>query len=256
MPKEDKIPLQNSSKRLPIVFCLDISPSMGYKEGTNSSSIDLLNDAVNNFISELKKDTKARAAAEVAFITFSSDIEMNTDFISIGVLKQQVFKTVKNGGTYISKAVLSAVEKIEQRRIELIRSDIGIFAPFLVLVTDGDPDETDNPEMYEKAMSAVKRHCDSHIGASEVIIPFIIGVGDNVAFNTLNRYAEGFTKGYFPIKGEADAVKAQFGNVFKLIGNSTTKSIHLNKTAQEIISTVKNDANVVLSQLLAQIAGK
>ena len=54
--REDILPMTNASKRLPIVFCLDASPSMGWKEGNNSSSIELLNAAVANFVQELKKD--------------------------------------------------------------------------------------------------------------------------------------------------------------------------------------------------------
>lgn len=252
MIREDKLPITNTSKRLPIVFCLDVSPSMGWKEGSNSSSIELLNAAVNNFIWELKQDVKARAAAEVAFVTFSTNIEMDTEFESVSSLQNLTFAPVTHGGTYISKAVLRSIEKIENRRTQLENSEIGYYAPFLVLVTDGDPDNIDDAEMYNKALAAVKSHCDSHIGASEIIVPFIIGVGDHTASKTLNSYSEGFTKGYFPIKGKADNAKVQFNKVFQMIGNSTRKSIHLNGTAKEIITTIQNDAN----DLLADLAGE
>lgn len=250
----DRIQGFNTSKRLPIVFCLDVSPSMGWKDGNNSSSAELLNAAVNNFIAELKKDPKACAAAEVAFVTFSTNIVSDTEFESVSSISAQDFSPVSQGGTFISKAVLRSIDKIENRRRELENSEIGYYAPFLVLVTDGDPDEIDISESntYNKALSAVKSHCDSHIGASEIIIPFIIGVGDHVASQTLSRYAEGFTKGYFPIKGNANNLKMQFGKVFQMIGNSTRKSIHLNGTAQQIIKTIQNDAN----DLLADLAGE
>ncbi len=252
MIKEDKLPITNTSKRLPIVFCLDVSPSMGWRESSNSSSIELLNAAVSNFISELKNDVKARAAAEIAFVTFSTNIEMDSGFESVSSLKVPKLSPVERGGTYISKAVLRSIEKIEQRRSQLENSEIGYYAPFLVLVTDGDPDGIEDAEMHSKALTAVKSHCDSHIGASEVIVPFIIGVGDNVASATLTRYAEGFTKGYFPIKGKANNAKIEFNKVFQMIGNSTKKSIHLNGTAKQIIATIQNDAN----DLLADLAGE
>lgn len=249
---EDKIQGFNTSKRLPIVFCLDVSPSMGWKEGNNSSSMELLNAAVSNFIKELKQDAKARSAAEVAFVTFSTNIEMDTEFESINSLKTPLFAPVDRGGTQMAQAVLRSIEKIEQRRTQLENSEIGYYAPFMVLVTDGNPDKNDNAAKYNQALAQVKSHCDSHIGASEIIVPFIIGVGDHIDSETLNNYSKGFTKGYFPIKGNASKAQVQFNKVFQMIGNSTRKSIHLNGATAEIINTIQNDMN----DLLADLAGE
>ena len=245
----DRLPNTNTSKRLPIVFCLDVSPSMGWKEGLNSSSIELLNVAVSNFIKELQQDAKARTSAEVAFVTFSTNIEMDTEFESIGTLKTPTFSPVSYGGTQMAQAVLRSIDKIEQRRKQLENSEIPYYAPFLVLVTDGNPDKNDDIAQYNKARALVKSHCDSHIGASEIIVPFIIGVGDYIDSETLNNYSAGFTKGYFPIKGTAGSAKMQFNKVFQMIGNSTKKSIHLNGTAKEIIETLQNDMNDLLRDL-------
>lgn len=249
---EDKIQRYNTSKRLPIVFCLDVSPSMGWKEGSNSSSMELLNASVNNFIKELKQDIKTSSAAEVAFVTFSTNIEMDTQFESISTLKTPLFAPVDRGGTQMAQAVLRSIEKIEQRRVQLENSEIGYYAPFMILVTDGNPDKNDDVAKYNQALAQVKSHCDSHIGASEIIVPFIIGVGDHIDAETLNNYSKGFTKGYFPIKGNASKVQYQFNKVFQLIGNSTRKSIHLNGSATEIINTIQTDMN----DFLAHLAGE
>lgn len=246
---EDVIPMTNASKRLPIVFCLDVSPSMGWKEGHNSSSIELLNAAVSNFVQELRSDAKARTAAEIAFVTFSTNIEMDTEFESIGSLKTPIFTPVRRGGTQMAAAVLRSIDKIEARRRQLENSEIGYYAPFLVLVTDGNPDKNDDLEKYNRALALVRSHCDSHIGASEIIVPFIIGVGDNIDSETLNNYSAGFTKGYFPIKGSARNAQLEFNKVFKMIGNSTKKSIHLNAAGREIVQTIKADMNELLEDL-------
>lgn len=249
MANDDRRPNTNTSKRLPIVFCLDVSPSMGWKEGLNSSSIELLNVAVNNFIKELQKDAKACTSAEVAFVTFSTNIEMDTEFESIGTLKTPTFSPVSHGGTQMARAVLRSIDKIEQRKKQLEKFEIPYYAPFLVLVTDGNPDKNDDIAQYNKARTLVRSHCDSHIGATEIIVPFIIGVGDHIDAETLNNYSVGFTKGYFPIKGTAGSVKMQFNKVFQMIGNSTKKSIHLNGTAKEIIKTLQNDMDDLLRDL-------
>ncbi len=252
MSIEDRIQGYSTSKRLPIVFCLDVSPSMGSKRGNNSSSMELLNAAVSNFIKELKRDAKARSAAEVAFVTFSTNIEMDTEFESINSLKVPSFGTVKRGGTQMAQAVLRSIEKIERRRIQLEDSEIGYYAPFMVLVTDGNPDRNDDMTKHNQVLDLVRSHCDSHIGASEIIVPFIIGVGDRIDAETLNNYSKGFTKGYFPIKGNASKARVQFNKVFQMIGNSTRKSVHLNGAASEILDEIQNDMN----DLLADLAGE
>ncbi len=239
----------NTSKRLPIVFCLDVSPSMGWRTDKGSSSIELLNTAVKNFIEEMQADAKARACAEVAFVTFSTNVEMDTEFKPIASMKTPKFKVVKEGGTQMAQAVLKSIEKIENRRTQLENSEIPYYAPFLVIVTDGNPDQNDDSTTAERAMEQIRKHCDSEIGANEVIVPFIIGVGDIDNSSTLKEYASGFSEGYFPINGKASAANMQFKKVFQMIGNSTKKSVHLNGTGREIIETLQNDMNDLLRDL-------
>ena len=129
MSNEDKIQGFNTAKRLPIVFCLDVSPSMGWKEGNNSSSMELLNAAVNNFIKELKQNVRARSAAEVAFVTFSTNIEMDTEFESMNSLKTPLFASVDHGGTQMAQAVIRSIDKLEQRRKQLEQSEIAYYVP-------------------------------------------------------------------------------------------------------------------------------
>ncbi|MEE0954245.1 MAG: VWA domain-containing protein [Eubacterium sp.] len=252
MITEDRIMGFNTSKRLPIVFCLDVSPSMGWRIGNNSSSIELLNAAVSNFISELKQDPKARSAAEIAFVTFSTNIELDTEFESVNTIRTPFFAPVEHGGTQMAMAVLRAIQKIEDRRAQLENSEIGYYAPFLVIVTDGNPDKNDDLARYNQALSLIRSHCDSHIGASEIIVPFIIGVGDHIDPETLNTYAKGFTKGYFSIRGSASSAQVQFNKVFQMIGNSTKKSIHLNGSSSEVIHTIQNDMNDLLRDLAGE----
>ncbi|MDO4615222.1 MAG: VWA domain-containing protein [Lachnospiraceae bacterium] len=242
--------MMNTSKRLPIVFCLDVSPSMGWNTGFgSSSSMDLLNTAVRNFIEEIKADPKARACAEVSFVTFSSDVEMSTNFESVSTMKVPRFQAVREGGTQMALAVMRAINKIEARREQLEDLEIPYYAPFLVIVTDGNPDQNDNQETAEIALKMIRSHCASDIGANEVIVPFVIGVGNIENSRTLREYVSGFSDGYFPINGKASAANTQFKKVFQMIGDSTKKSVHLNGTGKEIIETLKSDMNDLLRDL-------
>ena len=230
----------SASKRLPIVFCLDVSPSMnGRVSGSRFSRIELLNTAMLNFLKELKNDTKVRTSAEISFVTFSTNIEMDSDFESVNSIKIPTFQTVAEGGTNMAQAIIRSIAKIESRREELDDAEIGYYVPFFVLLTDGNPDKNDNTSLLEKAIVKVQQYCDSHVGASEIIIPFIIGVGDEVEVSTLNRLSERFTGKAILIDSSVGNQDKIFEDVFKFIGNSVIGSIHLNDTPKEIFTSVR-----------------
>lgn len=253
MAKKDRLQLFNSARRLPIVFCLDISPSMGWRIGNNRASIELLNDAVNQFVDELREDVRACSGAEIAFVTFTHKIEMETEFQSINSIPRQTFKTVNDGGTSLSKAVLRSFEKIEKHRQMLSDAEIPCFAPFFVLVTDGDPDTADYEEqiLEAKALKMMKSHCMNGIPSSEFIVPFVIGVGDHVNPDTLNRYASGVGPGYFPIKGGSSDASVRFGKVFKMIRNSASQSFR--PAAQsEMLEMIQNNMDELYRDLLGE----
>ena len=253
MAKIDKRQMFNSARRLPIVFCLDVSPSMGWRIGSNSSSIELLNDAVNQFVEELREDVRACSGAEIAFVTFTHKVESETDFESISSLPRQTFKTVDESGTSLAKAVLRSFEKIESHRQMLEDAEIPCYAPFFVLVTDGDPDEADYEEqmLEAKALKIMKDHCRNGIPGSEVIVPFVIGVGDHVNSDTLNRYASGIGPGYFPIKGKNADASVRFSKVFKMIRNSASQSFR--PAAQsEMLEMIQNNMDELYRDLLGE----
>lgn len=253
MAKKDKQQMFNSARRLPIVFCLDVSPSMGWRIGNNSASIELLNEAVNQFIEELREDVRARSSAEINFITFTDKIVDETGFMSINSLSRQTFKPVQDAGTSLAKAVLYCIDKIEAHRTELEDAEIPCFAPFLVLVTDGNPDDDDEEEklLEGKALNALLRHCSEGIPSSEFIVPFVIGVGDHVNPKTLDRYASGIGPGHFSIKGQTADAKLKFGKVFKLIRNSASKSLRKDAKS-EMIEMIQNEMADLYRDLIGE----
>lgn len=231
---------KNSAKRLPIVFVLDVSPSMNANKG-GSSSIELLNASVNNFIRDIKSNVKAKIAAEIAFVTYSSMYTVYP-FEPARTIENKSFETVDCGSTQTAQAVIKAIELLEDKKMQYKKHDIPIYSPFLVLVTDGNPDDNDNPQLQEQAINSVQSHCYSSKDASNIIIPFIIGVGDKFSEKTktvLTRYSEGFTNGFFHLKGNADELKTNFSEVFKIISHSVKHSVNLNKPDNEIFGSVQ-----------------
>lgn len=212
--------VSNTSKRLPIVLCLDISPSM-----SKNKRIENLNNAIKIFCQELRKEQKVLNSVEVAIVTFSTEIEENTDFETLDSLENRTFSVVPKGGSNISSAVLTSIKKIEDRLIELDNSSIDNYLPFLVLVTDGDPDETDSESNLETAIQSVQHHCETSRYPERLIAPYIIGVGEQVAEASLNRFAEKFTGKAIIIDGNASYQQDLFKEMFAFIGNSVKNSL-------------------------------
>lgn len=243
---EDKVDFTNSAKRLPIVFCLDISPSM---LNGKPARITLLNTAVKNFISELKSHAKASVSAEISFVTFSTEVDTPTPFECVGSLSVREFSAVHHGGTNMGAALLTSIEIIQQHRENLMDAEIPYYAPFLVLVTDGNPDDNDDSQNFKRAKEEIIKHCTSHVGAEEIIVPFIIGVGKGVNAKTLDELSRGFIDGFFHIKDNSQYTEMQFNNVFKMISNSVVKSIDLNSSHEQNISRIKHDMKDLLKSL-------
>lgn len=245
----------NASRRLPIVFCLDVSPSMGWKKNRKYSSIELLNRSMNKFAREIKEDPSCRAAAEIAFVTFSTDIEIDSPFIAARDLKEQKFSPVKEGGTNLSGGIIASIKKIEKRAEELMDSETPFYAPFLVIITDGDPDDSDEESSASIAKQMILDHCSSKKGARDIIIPFIIGIGDLLtdnAINRLNDYSKGFSKGFYHIKGDDDENLKGFDVVLRLIRGSVGTSVSLSKYFgdTEYVETIIQNMNEVIDELL------
>jgi uncharacterized protein YegL len=190
-----------------------------------NNRIENLNTAIKLFYEELRKDQRVLSSVEIAIVTFSTDIEENTDFYTLNFLENKTFEVVQKGGTNLSTAVLSSIKKIEDRLVELYNSDIESYLPFLVLVTDGDPDQTDNESNLEKAIQSVLTHCDKTRHPKRLIAPYIIGVGEQVAEASLNRFAEKFTGKAIIIDGDASDQQNLFKELFVFISNSVKQSL-------------------------------
>ena len=188
-------------------------------------------------------------------MTFSTNIEVDSQFMPARNLDNIHLKTVREGGTNMAQAVLRAYEKLEQRVAMYEQMGLRYNVPFFVLVTDGNPDDNDDNELQKRAIETVNAHCHSHHGASGIIIPFIVGVGSRVDRNTLLRYSEGFTNGFFHIRGNSEQVQTCFADVFRVISNSTKASVHLNLSAGEIVETIRTTMNQGVEELDRELAG-
>ena len=258
-----------SNKHLPIVLCLDISPSMNGPNAPHAPKKrwELQNDAVEKFLCEIARATKSRNTAEIAFIAFSDKIVCETGFMPLSqlnfdqlrcegkpVLSKQteavvkednhfypmkltvpVFKPVSvEAGTHLSPVLNRAVQMLEDRRITIKKLNHDYYTPFLVLSTDYDHHglyESHSEYFSKKSedIAMLQSKCDDGLNASEMIVPFIVGIGSDVENTRLREYSVGFRDGYITVpdetsynKDEQYSLSNMFRAIAKAIADSTT----------------------------------
>ena len=253
------------NKILPIVICLDVSASMnGPSYGTKKRWM-LQNESVRQLLCQLAYWTKSRETAEIAFIAYSDKIVCESPFMSltklnfeqlccdnVPVRSTQVHTKVKednnfssitltapefrptNGrvGTYSSPALNCAIEKLELYRTELQKNHKDYYTPFMVFFSGCEKNLLWDNHPIKKAekdrdIAMLKSKCANHLEVSDVIIPFIVGIGNAVQKTCLREYAAGFPEGYLQVPevtaynlGEQELV----ANTFKLLAKSIADS--------------------------------
>ena len=226
--------LINSSARLPILFCLDVSASMDVsRDKKTPPPIQLLNEAVGQLVKQLQCELPM---AEAAFLTFSEREVGYVPFQSLADLVDVEFKVVANQrGTRLAHAVEIAVKRIEDRVKELNRSRVQNYAPFLIVVTDGDEGDRKKADI-DRAQNLIHSHCRQRAGEKNLIVPFVIGVGEDVSLEKLKGYSGGFEAGTFRLKNHAQIQACRA--VFRIVGDSIGISVDLNADQDNLLDTL------------------
>lgn len=226
--QETPVNPNNESKRLSVVFCLDVSPSMN-----NNGRISQLNLALNGFIDELQSDMRTKKAAEIAIVTFSSNAQVQQDFQEAGKMAQQQISALQQGATFMGKGILLALDLIKKRREKYTKAGVSYFLPYLIVITDGNP-EFEDESVLSQAINAVNT-ASKATSADDVILTFPIGVGNAVTVEHLQKLADGFL-GQPIIYDDA----TEFSDLFQVISRSIGRSIHLKQNVEAQKKDIKN----------------
>lgn len=167
--------VNNPIARIPICLCLDVSQSM---EG---EPINELNAGVELFYEAIKEDEIALYSAEIAVVTFGNQARCEVDFANLDIQPElPIFRA--NGSTPMGEAVNLALDMLEQRKEEYKEAGVDYYQPWLVLMTDGEPNG--NPEELSRAISRTTRMIEDR-----KLTIFPIGIGSNADMRILNRFS-------------------------------------------------------------------
>lgn len=124
---------RNSEQKCLCVLCLDVSESM------KGERIKALNEGIRAFAQAVKKDPIARKRLEVGIVTFDNIIEVRQTPELIDFFEMPTLTAA--GTTRLVDGVRTALRMVEGRKEYYKKHGLNYYRPFVILMTDGEPDE-------------------------------------------------------------------------------------------------------------------
>lgn len=168
----------NPEPRCPVVLALDTSESM------QGPRIRSLNKALLEFSLTLKSDPLAAKRVEVAIVTFGSKVQVmdkngtfstKFDAASVFALASDFDpKPLMAGGTTpMSNAVIQSLNLLSERKKIYKEKDLDYFRPWLILITDGEPTDSDGKPTKDWKTAAILTNISESFGG---VVFYGIGV--------------------------------------------------------------------------------
>ena len=168
--------VNNPTARVPVCLCLDTSGSM------DGQPINELNEGVRLFYEAIKEDETALYSAEISIVTFGgNNAECIADFASLE-LQPNAPKLLASGMTPMGEAVNMALDLLECRKDEYKDRGVDYYQPWLVLMTDGEPngDKSELTRAINRTVELVNQ---------KKLTVFPIGIGAYADMNVLGQFS-------------------------------------------------------------------
>lgn len=168
----------NVQSRLPIYFTLDTSGSM------DGDPIKSLNEALQQFLVEVKEDPMLSQRLEISIIEFNSESrvlvesKLPTEIDAMPLLEA-------TGTTNLQAGITTTLDLVERRKHQLRQQGATFYRPMVMLMSDGEPDSrSDLAQLAEK----IKQDTNSK---KFVLLNFGVGKADMSLLQSLNGYVKG-----------------------------------------------------------------
>lgn len=168
--------VENPTTRVPVCLCLDVSSSM-----MEHGKIEELNEGIKLFYNALDDDEVARYSAEIAIVTFGSKVECKADFMALTKCPSPPYLKA-HGSTPLGEAVNMSLDLLETRKRKYQEYGIDYYQPWLVIMTDGDPNG--NPSELERATERTTK-----LQNDGKLVLFPIGIGPEANMEILQRFS-------------------------------------------------------------------
>ena len=147
--EENTLDVTNPAPRCPVMLLLDTSGSM-------EDCIDELRDGLKQFLRETSDDETASMSVELEVVTFGGDVSIAAPFAPVNVINDNPPTLKATGSTPMGEALTLATQELKERRRLYKNKGISSYKPWVILMTDGEPN--DNWEEPARAMRSLARH--------------------------------------------------------------------------------------------------
>lgn len=138
-----------NEKHFALTLLLDTSGSMRGKP------IDSLNNELNNLIQQLQSDSHANVI-DISIVTFGSSVNVIMPFTSVSSIDQR-FELSPSGITSMGQGLLKAAEITNERRRQYYNVGVPAFKPWIFMITDGEPTDTDNMQLAKQELITLQK---------------------------------------------------------------------------------------------------
>ena len=188
----------NPQPRCPVVLLLDCSSSMA------GPPIEELDRGVAQFYRELKADPIASRSVEVCVIPFGEQVCVSLPFKTVAETSVQGrVRLDASGRTPMGAAVRLGLGEIAQRRNFYRSIGVSAYKPWMVLLTDGQPNDD-----WQSAAMLVRE-----MAIRGELMMVGVGIGSEVDMLTLARFVP-------PDPGPYRLAGLQFANFFRWLSDS------------------------------------
>lgn len=206
---KDPLPAINFGERhVAVAVALDNSGSMV------GDPIDELNQGTEEFGRALESDPLALGRADICVVSFNSTVQVEMGFRP--AMEYQPPKLEAGGFTCMNGGIDLSLDKLEERKNEYREAGISYYRPWLFLMTDGAPTDTDKA-------NKVRTRLQKAINDKKVMfIP--IAIGKNADIETLKSYYPEGTPDEDRIVGRANA--ENFKEAFRWLSSSISALVN------------------------------
>lgn len=132
MKESNKDLIDNPSVRCPVALVLDTSGSM------DGAPIQQLNEGIQLFLNEVKRDDLAKWSVELAVYTAGGTVNRIQSFAGVEDIAE-LPKLNANGLTPLGEATRMALDDLEARKKDYRNNGVPYYQPWLLLISDGEP---------------------------------------------------------------------------------------------------------------------
>ncbi|MEI8244533.1 MAG: VWA domain-containing protein [Lentisphaerota bacterium] len=131
----DELDMNNPAPRCPVALLLDTSYSMA------GAAIEELKAALAQFLRETSEDEAAGMSVELSVITFGGTVDVAMPFAAIADVDHETPDLVADGATPMGGAIQMGLDALSRRRQLYQSKGVAAYKPWLVLMTDGEPND-------------------------------------------------------------------------------------------------------------------